>query len=94
MYVKNSSIESSQCIKLLDIKNDNKLNFNNHIDGICKKSRAEVKGTIKGYPLHGFTEVANAFFLSQFNYCLSDLIGSRDIKIPTISRDLFFRRDL
>ena len=28
------------------------------------------------------------------NYCLCHLIGSRDIKIPFISQDLFFRQDL
>ena len=33
--VDNYYIKSSKCEKLLDIKIDSKLNFNNHVDEIC-----------------------------------------------------------
>ena len=34
----NYNIKSSKCEKLLGIKIDNKLNFNTHVDEICKKA--------------------------------------------------------
>ena len=43
--------------------------------------------------LNGFV-ATHKFELRMYGYCLCDLIGSRDIKIPSISRDLFFERDL
>ena len=34
----NINIENSMCEKLLGVKADNKLNFNEHLDGIIKKA--------------------------------------------------------
>ena len=36
--VDNYIIKSSKCEKLLGIKTDHKLNFNTHVDEICKKA--------------------------------------------------------
>ena len=43
--------------------------------------------------LKSFLDMLNYYHRNLPNY-LCDLIGCRDIKIPFISRDLFFRRDL
>ena len=59
IYVENCNINSCKCEKRLGIKIGNKLNFNNYIDEICKKSKTEIKCTGKGYPLHGLTKVAH-----------------------------------
>ena len=65
IYVENYNIKSSKCEKLLGIKIDKKLNFNNHIDEICKKPGQKLNALLKPCPLHGLV-----FFLSQFGYCL------------------------
>lgn len=54
--VNNCNTKSRKCKKLLSIKINNKLNFNNHINEIWKKSRTEIKCTVKSYPLHELTE--------------------------------------
>ena len=58
-------------MKLLDIKIDNKLNINNHINEILK-NRREIKRTVKGYQLHGLVEEAHVVL--QFFSCLNPAI--------------------
>ena len=38
IYVKNCNMKYNKCQKGLDIKIDNKLNFDGHIDEICKSA--------------------------------------------------------
>ena len=69
--VDNYNIKSSKCEKILDIKIANKLNFNTHVDEICKKA---------GHKLNALSRVTlymdlskqrillNVFFISQFSY--------------------------
>ena len=53
--VENYSIKTVN--RHLSSKIDSKLNFDNAIDGICKKSRAKIKYTVKSYPIRGLNEV-------------------------------------
>ena len=67
--VENYSIKTVN--KHLSSKIDSKLNFDNAIDGICKKSRAKTKYTVRATPYVDLTKwciLLNAFLLSQFNY--------------------------
>ena len=69
---KNCNIKSSKCEKLWDIKIDNKLNFSNDIDQICKKAGQKLNETSRFTPyldLPKWCMLLNAFFLSQFSYC-------------------------
>lgn len=38
------NIINSKCVKLLGIKTDDKLNFNNHVDDIWQKARQKLNG--------------------------------------------------
>ena len=70
--VENYNIQNSRCEKLLGIKFDNKLNFDEHVSTICSKASQK---------LHALARVGNymaleqrkiimrAFILSQFGYC-------------------------
>ena len=70
--VGNHSIESSKCVKLLEIKIDNKLNINNRIDEICKIAGQKFNALSRVTPYMDLPKqriFLNAFFLSQVNYC-------------------------
>ena len=41
------NITSTDTVKLLGITLDNKLNFNSHIEGICKKANQRIRKVIK-----------------------------------------------
>ena len=61
-------IKNTSCEKLLGIKVDSRLNFNEHLDGIIKKASRKISA------LSSVTEskrciLMNSFFNSQFNYC-------------------------
>ena len=71
--VDNYNIKSSKCEKLLGIKFDNKLNFSNHIDEICKKAGQKLNALSRVIPYMGLSKrciLLNAIFISQFSYCL------------------------
>ena len=66
------NIENSTCEKLLGIKVDNKLNFNEHLDGIIKKASRKVSALSRIFPFMDLTKrrfLMNSFFASQFSYC-------------------------
>ena len=44
------NIKSSKCEKLLGIKIDNKLNFNTHVDEICKKAGQKLNALSRVTP--------------------------------------------
>ena len=59
-------------VKLLGIEIDNKLNFNHHINNICKSASNQLNALIRLKHLLGFEErkgLANTFVMSSFNYC-------------------------
>ena len=69
---KNCNINSSKCEKLLDIKSDNKLNFDNDIDEIWKKAGQKLNALSRltlYMDLPKQRMLLNVLFLSQFSYC-------------------------
>ena len=65
-------MENSGCEKLLGVKLDWKLNFDDHISDICKKARGKLNALVRIVPFIGLSKrrvLMNAFFNSQFSYC-------------------------
>ena len=58
--VDNYNIKSSKCEKLFDIRIDNKLNFNTHIDEIYRKA---------GQKLNCFQELPLTWTFQNYVYC-------------------------
>ena len=59
-------------VKLLGIEIDDKLNFNHHINNICKSASNQLNALIRLKHLLGFKErkvLVNTFVMSNFNYC-------------------------
>ena len=67
----NYNIKSSKCEKLLGSKIDNKLNFNTHVDEICKKAGQNLNALSRVTPYMDLSKrrILNAFFISQFSCC-------------------------
>ena len=66
------TIESSECEKLLGVKIDANLNFNDHISDLCKKASRKISALARVTPFMGLSKrklLMNAFFTSQFSYC-------------------------
>ena len=60
------------CEKLLGVKVDNKLNFNEHLDRIIKETSRKVSTLSRTFPFINLTKrrlLMNSFFRSQFSYC-------------------------
>ena len=72
MNIGNEKIESLSAVKLLRIEIDDKLNFNNHINTICRSAANQLNALIR---LRHFLEtkerkaLIQSFVLSNFNYC-------------------------
>ena len=65
-------IKAVSKVKLLVIKIDDKLNFNHHINNICKSASNQLNALIRLKHLLGFEErkgLANILVMSNFNYC-------------------------
>ena len=68
----NIKIVCSKTVRLLGIDIDNKLNFNSHIDKICKIVNNKTNALVR---IRNFVDeekahkIAQAYILSQFNYC-------------------------
>ena len=65
-------IEKSICEKLLGVKVDYKLNFNEQLDSIFKIAGRKVNALSRILPYMSFEKkriLMNSFFTSQFNYC-------------------------
>ena len=59
-------------VKLLGIEIDGKLNFNHHINNICKSASNQLNALIRLKHLLGLEErkvLVNTFVMSNFNYC-------------------------
>ena len=64
------TIGNSECEKLLGVKIDVNLNFNNHISDLCKKATKKISALARVAPFVGFNKrklLMNAFFTSQFS---------------------------
>ena len=67
-----TQITNSKCEKLLGIKIDSNLNFEDHIGSIFKKAGAKLNALTRianHMPFHKRKVLMNAFFTSQFSYC-------------------------
>ena len=68
----NYTIENSRCEKLLGVKIDANLNFNDHISDLCKKASRKIHALARVTPFMALEKrklIMNAFFTSQFSYC-------------------------
>ena len=65
-------IKVASQVKLLEEEIDNKLNFEQYINGICKSAANQLNTLIRLKMFLGFQErkaLVNSFVLSNFNYC-------------------------
>ena len=72
LKVGNEIIENSECEKLLGIKIDKSLNFNEHLDKICKSATNQLNALVRLRSYLGNEEkkiLVNTFVISNFNYC-------------------------
>ena len=63
---------STPSVKLLGVYNDDKLNFNEHINKICKSAGNQLNALIRLKSFLGLKEkevLVNSFIYSNFNYC-------------------------
>ena len=66
------TIDNSGCEKLLDLKIDVNLNFNNNISELCKEANRKIFTLARVTPFMKSNKrklLMNAFFTSQCNYC-------------------------
>ena len=67
-----SLIKAGDCEKLLDLKIDYKLNFDNHVNSLCKKANNKLRAQARATPYMNIEKnivLMNSFFNAQFNYC-------------------------
>ena len=70
--VNNENLEIVPSVKLLGIQIDSQLNFNMHINNICKSAANQLNALISLNCFLGIDEkkvLVNSFVLSNFNYC-------------------------
>ena len=79
----NDIIISKTSVKLLGVTIDNKLNFNEHVDNICKKANNKLHvlaGIAKYLSPDKLRILMKTFIESQFNYCpLTWMFHSRQL---------------
>ena len=66
------AIDNSECKKLLGVKIDVNLNFNNLLSNLCKKASRKTYALPRVYPFMELSKIKlliNAFFTSQFSCC-------------------------
>ena len=56
LKIGNINIENSTCKKLLGVKVDNKLNFNEHLDEIIEKTSRKVRALSRIFPFMDLTK--------------------------------------
>ena len=70
--INQKKIKAVAKVKLLRIEIDDKLNFNHHINNICKSASNQLNALIRLKHLLGFKKrkvLVNTFVMSNFNYC-------------------------
>ena len=79
----NDMITSKTSVKLVGVRIDNKLNFNEHVDNICKKANNKLQAlarVAKYLSPDKLRILMKAFIESQFNYCpLTWMFHSRQL---------------
>ena len=70
LHVGEYDIKNSKCEKLLGVKLDWKLNFDDHISDICQKASVQLNARITQFiGLSRRRVLMNVFFNFQFSYC-------------------------
>ena len=72
LKMNNQLINTTNCVKLLGINIDSKLNFDSHISDLCKKASVQAKALNLLRTYIGNKEMKiliNSFIYSDFNYC-------------------------
>ena len=72
LKINNQTIKTTNCVKLLGINIDSKLNFDSHISDLCKKASMQLKALnrLRAYIGNKEMEILiNDFIYSNFNYC-------------------------
>ena len=72
IQVGESVIKNTTCEKLLGIKIDNKLTFDEHVSGPCKKAANKLRAVARVTSYMSLPKkklLSNSFFNAQFNYC-------------------------
>ena len=75
----NDVITSGNSVKLLGVTNDNKLNFNEHVDNICKKTNNKLQALAriaKYLSPDKLRIIMKTFIESQFNFPLTWMFHS------------------
>ena len=73
MYIDPFEIKNTNCEKLLGIKIDSRLNFNEHLDGIIKKASRKINALSTIKPFMNVSKgriLMNSFFNSQLTIVL------------------------
>ena len=76
--INQKEIKAVAKVKLLGIEIYDKLNFNNHINNICKSASNQINALIRLKHLIGFQErkvLVNTFVMSNFNNCSQVVLG-------------------
>ena len=71
--IRNEKISSTSSVKLLGAHIDDRLNFNEHVNKICKSAGNQLNALIRLKSFLGLKEkevLVNSFIYSYFNYCL------------------------
>ena len=72
LKINNQTIKTTNCVKLLGINIDSKLNFDSHISDLCKKASMQLNAlnSLRAYIRNKEMEIIiNSFIYSNFNYC-------------------------
>ena len=72
IQVGDSLTKASDCEKLLGLKIDYKLNFENHVNSLYKKANSKLRALARATPYMNIEKkklLMNYFFNAQFNYC-------------------------
>ena len=79
----NDGITSDNSVKRLGVTIDNKLNFNEHVDNICKKANNKLQALARIAEYLSpdkLSIIMKTFIVSQFNYCpLTWMFHSRQL---------------
>ena len=92
IHIGDSIIKSSTCEKLLGIKIDSKLHFDDHVQDLCNKGNRKLRALAQATPyvnLQKIKVLMTAFVNAQFNYCpLIWMLHSRqnNIKIKNLHK--------
>ena len=72
LNIGNVTLEPKNCVKLLGVKIDCKLNFSEHVKTLCKSASNKVKALFRIRPylnISSTKKLSEAYILSTFNYC-------------------------